>query len=219
MNLLTEIREGLIISASAIRANKMRSGLTTLGIVIGIVTVSLMATAIQGLNQAFLRSISALGSDVFYIEKFPWESHDQWWKLRNRRDFEIGDARAIASDSKHVLAVSVEASGNWPVKSKDRSAGSVWIVGNNEQSALVRQLNIQQGRFFSEAEVDGGRPVCVLGAEVAEKLFPRESGVGKRIKIGERNFDVIGVNEKFGQFLFGNMDSQVIIPITRFISD
>ena len=219
MNLLTEIREGLIISASAIRANKMRSGLTTLGIVIGIVTVSLMATAIQGLNQAFLRSISALGSDVFYIEKFPWESHDQWWKLRNRRDFEIGDARAIASDSKHVLAVSVEASGNWPVKSKDRSAGSVWIVGNNEQSALVRQLNIKQGRFFSEAEVDGGRPVCVLGAEVAEKLFPRESGVGKRIKIGERNFDVIGVNEKFGQFLFGNMDSQVIIPITRFISD
>ena len=87
------------------------------------------------------------------------------------------------------------------------------------RAKLVRQLNVKQGRFFSAAEVDGARPVCVLGAEVAEKLFPRESGVGKRIKIGERNFDVIGVNEKFGQFLFGNMDSQVIIPITRFISD
>src|SRR5258708_23989708 len=219
MHLLTEIHEGLRISWSAIRANPMRSTLTTLGIVIGIVTVSLMAMAIQGLNQAFLRSISALGSDVFYIEKFPWEGHDAWWKIRNRRDFEITDARTIATESKHVLAVSVEASGNWPVKSKDKSAGSVWIVGNSEQSALVRQLTVKDGRFFSEAEVDGARPVCVLGAEVAAKLFPRESGVGKRIKIGEKNFEVIGVNDKFGQFLFGNMDNQVIMPITRFISD
>src|SRR5260221_310760 len=219
MHILTDFREGLSISWSAIRANKLRSVLTTLGIVIGIVTVSLMATAIQGLNQAFMRSISALGSDVFYIEKFPWEGHDQWWKIRNRRDFNLTDARIIATESKHVLAISVEASGNWPVKSEHKSAGSVWVVGNNAQSALVRQLNVKEGRFFTEAEVDGGRPVCVLGAEIAEKLFPRESGVGKRIKLGEGNFDVIGVNEKFGQFLFANMDNQVIIPITRFISD
>jgi len=219
MSPLTEIREGLNISWSAIRANKLRSVLTTLGIIIGIVTVSLMATAIQGLNTAFMRSISALGSDVFYIEKFPWEGHDAWWKLRNRRDFSVSDGRIIASESKHVLAVSVEASDNETVKSKDKSAGSVWVVGNNEQSALVRQLNVKNGRFFSEAEVDGARPVCVLGAEIADKLFPHEPAVGKRIKIADKNFEVIGVNEKFGQFLFGNMDNQVIIPITRFISD
>src|SRR5213082_1953537 len=102
MNIATEIREGLTISWSAIRANKLRSVLTTLGIIIGIVTVSLMATAIQGLNMAFMRSISALGSDVFYIEKFPWEGHDAWWKLRNRRDFTISDGRVIASESKHA---------------------------------------------------------------------------------------------------------------------
>jgi len=219
VNLAAEFREGFSISWSAIRANKMRAGLTMLGIVIGIVTVSLMATAIQGLNKAFMRSISALGSDVFYIEKFPWEEHDQWWKIRNRRDFDASDARIIANESKQVRAVSVEASGNWPVKSENKSASSVWVVGNNAQSALVRQLNVKEGRFFTEAEVDGGRPVCVLGAEIAEKLFPHESGVGKRIKIGEGNFEVIGVNDKFGQFLFANMDSQVIIPITRFLSD
>src|SRR5438270_13520558 len=105
MNLLTEIREGISISWSAIRANKMRSVLTTLGIVIGIVTVSLMATAIQGLRQSFLRSISALGSDVFYIEKWPWEGNEPWWKIRNRRDFDVTDGRTIATESKHALAV------------------------------------------------------------------------------------------------------------------
>jgi len=219
MNPLMEIREGVSISWGAIRANTMRSVLTTLGIIIGIVTVSLMATAIQGLNQSFMRSISALGSDVFYIEKYPWESHDKWWKMKNRRDFDVNDGRIIARESKHALAVSVEAPGNWPVKYQNRSAGSVWVAGNNEQSALVRQLNVKEGRFFSQAEVDGGRPVCVLGAGIAEKLFPHESGLGKQIKIGQGNFEVVGINEKFGQFLFGNMDNQVIVPITRFMSD
>src|SRR5262245_61076851 len=132
MTLLTELREGLKISGDAILANKLRSGLTTLGIVIGIVTVTLMAMAIQGLNQAFLRSVSALGSDVFYIEKFPWESREAWWKMRNRRDFSVADGRIIAKESTHTLAVSAEASGNWTVKYKDKSANGVWIVGNNE---------------------------------------------------------------------------------------
>jgi putative ABC transport system permease protein len=219
MNLLFEFREGFHISWHAILASKMRSILTTLGIIIGILTVSLMAMAIQGLNNAFLRSISALGSDVFYIEKFPWESHDAWWKMRKRRDFEIIDARTIARESKYAIGVSVESSGNWDVKYMNRSASAVWIVGNNEQSALVRQLVIKEGRFFSEDEVNGGRPVCVLGSEIAERLFPVESPLGRRIKIDDKNFEVIGVNEKFGQFLFANMDNQIIIPITRFVSD
>src|SRR5512133_2774084 len=114
MTLLAEFREGLKISWRAILASKMRSCLTTLGIIIGIVTVSLMAMAIEGLNQAFLRSISALGSDVFYIEKFPWESHHAWWKFRKRRDFELSDARIIQREATLAMGVSIECSGTWP---------------------------------------------------------------------------------------------------------
>jgi putative ABC transport system permease protein len=155
---------------------------------------------------------------VFYIEKFPWESF-QWSKLRNRRDFDVTDARIIERESAHTLAISVEASDMRPVRSRDRQSGRVWIAGNNEQSALVRQLNIREGRFLGAPDVTGARPVCVLGSEVAGKLFPHGGAVGERIQIGGRNYEVIGVNEKFGQFLFGNMDNQVIIPITRLISD
>jgi putative ABC transport system permease protein len=219
MTLFTDLREGLKISWSAIWANKLRSGLTTLGIVIGILTVSLMATALEGMRLTFLRSVAGLGSDVFFIEKFPWESGNAWWKYRNRRDLELEDARAIARESKHALAVTVEASGNWPVRYRDKSASSVWVAGNNEHGALVRQLTVRQGRFFTADEVAGGRPVCVLGAEIAARLFPTESGLGKRIKVGDRTFEVVGVLTKFGEFLFANMDNQIIIPITRFISD
>src|SRR4051794_15056510 len=219
MNLLSEIREGTSISWSALRANKLRAGLTTLGIVIGILTVSLMAMAIQGLNQSFMQSISALGSDVFYLEKFPWERVEEWWKIRNRRDFSIDYGSALMRESRFAQAASVEASWNHPVQYKDRSAASVWTVGNNEQSALVRGLTIREGRFLSESEVSGARPVCVLGAEIAERFFPDESPLGKKIKIKGTTYEVIGVLEKFGKFLFANMDAQIIVPITRFVSE
>ena len=219
MNLVREISEGLKISGNAIVANKLRSGLTTLGIVIGILTVSLMAMAIAGMREKFVRSISALGADVFYIEKFPWEHTGPFWKLRNRRDFTIPEGKIIQRESTHALAVSVENSITLPVRYKERSSSGVWICGNNEQSALVRQLVVKEGRFFSEAEVAGARPVCVLGAEIAEKLFPRGGALGERIQVAGKGFEVIGVNEKFGAFMFANMDTQVIIPITRLTSD
>ena len=219
MKLVAELREGLRISWSQVVAHKLRSGLTTLGIVIGVVTVSLMATAIQGLNQTFMQSISALGSDVFYLEKFPWEDWDEFWKLRNRRDFTIDYGPAIMRESQYALAASVEGSWNLTVKYKNRSASGVWIVGNNEQSALVRGLTLRDGRFLSESDVEGARPVCVLGAEIAEKFFPHESALGKKIKINGNVYEIIGVLEKFGKFLFANMDAQVIVPITRLIAE
>jgi putative ABC transport system permease protein len=219
MNLMSELREGLAISWSAILANKLRSGLTTLGIVIGIVTVSLMAMAIQGLNRAFVQSISALGTDVFYLEKFPWENVEEFWKIRNRRDFSTSYGSAVMKESRYALAASVEASWNLPVKYKGQSASSVWIVGNNAQSALVRGLTIKDGRFLSENDVDGARPVCVLGVEIAEKFFPNESPLGKQIRINENSYEVVGVLDKFGKFLFANMDAQIIVPITRFTSE
>src|SRR5688572_4719862 len=144
MKLLSEFREGVGISAHAILANKLRSTLTTLGIIIGIVTVSLMAMAINGMEQAFVRSVSALGADVFYIEKFPWERVEAFWKIRNRRDFEVSDGKKLFEESSHALAVSVETSGDLPVRYKDRSSDRVWVVGNNEQSALVRQLTVKE---------------------------------------------------------------------------
>ena len=83
---MMDFHETFTVAMDALRANKMRSGLTTLGIVIGIVTVTLMGTAIEGLNAAFLRSISAIGTDVLYIQKFAWFSDEPWWKIRNRRE-------------------------------------------------------------------------------------------------------------------------------------
>src|SRR5260370_18862749 len=97
MNFFTELREGLGISWGAIRGNKMRSLLTTLGIVIGIVTVTLMGTAIEGLNGAFIRSISFIGADVLFVHRFNWfnESEEDWLKNQKRREITLGQVEAL----------------------------------------------------------------------------------------------------------------------------
>src|SRR5882672_8682115 len=107
MNFLTEIREGLNISFAAIRANKMRAALTTLGIVIGIVTVTLMGTAIEGLNRSFMQSVSSLGADVLYVSRQNWfiQSHLEWLAMMKRRPVAIDQFRALEKQSPFALAV------------------------------------------------------------------------------------------------------------------
>lgn len=219
MKLAGEMIESLRMALDAVRANKLRSALATLGIVIGVVTVTLMATAINGLNTAFRNSIAQLGTDVLFVQKFEWGPNQEWWRLRNRRDITLADARRAIREIDLAHAVSIEASRTATITYRDRTARSVWTVGNNEQSARVRGLVVKEGRFFSAADVAGARPVCVLGADVAASLFPNDVALGRRIRIQNVPFEVIGVIDRMGQFLFGNLDNQVIVPITKFVSD
>ncbi len=220
MTLLNELKEGLGVSWAALMANKMRSALTTLGIVIGIVTVTLMGTAIEGLNKAFLKSISAIGSDVLYIERFSWFNNDEWWKVRNRRIIRLSDAREVAKQSTLAAAVAPMTEDFRTVKYKNRSANSVQIVGCSAETAIVANLSLTAGRFLMPEEVDGGRPMCVLGADLAANFFPHEPALGKKIKIEESSYEVVGVLDKIGSLLgIVNFDNRVMIPVTRYLSD
>jgi putative ABC transport system permease protein len=217
MNVLTEFKEGLSISWSAIRANKMRSILTTLGIVIGIVTVTLMGAAIRGLNTAFTDSISAVGSDVFYVQKFSWFSDEPWWKVRNRREIYLADGQAFARNANPAWSVALESIGIGTIKKGNAIASGVVLVGTTEQEIVTSALNFTEGRFLTASEVDGSRPVCVLGSELATNFFPYGAAVGQQVRINDANFEVVGVLERRGKFLgLENLDNCVYVPVTRF---
>jgi putative ABC transport system permease protein len=221
MNLFSELREGFGISWDAIRANKMRSVLTTLGIVIGIVTVTLMGTAIEGLNAAFMKSISMLGADVFYVQRFQWinTSETDWLKGQKRRPIKLVDAEALARQLTLSAAVAPTVDTMGPVKFQNRSASTVFIVGTTEEFQHTAGVGVIQGRFLSAADAAGGRPVCVIGTEVATNLFQNAPALGNRIRIGPQSFEVIGVLEKQGSFLgMFSLDNRVIIPLQHFMS-
>jgi putative ABC transport system permease protein len=221
MNFFAEIYEGFKISWGAIRANKLRSVLTTLGIVIGIVSVTLMGTAITGLHESFMRTVSSFGTDVIYISKFAWGFSDSpWWVYRNRRDITLADARRIEEEATTALAVSAESETMLNVHYESKSAAGVWVRGNTEKAMLVGGFNLSAGRFLSEQDVLGARPVCVIGASVATNFFANTPPLGKKLKISHVTYEVIGVMDKMGEFFMGfNIDNQIILPLARFISD
>jgi putative ABC transport system permease protein len=218
MNIFSELREGAGISWSAIRANKMRSVLTTLGIIIGIVTVTLMGTAIRGLNTAFANSISAVGTDVFFIQKYSWFNEQPWWKIRNRREIYLTDGEAFIRNANPAWAVALESIGIATLKKDNNIATGVILIGTTEEEVEAGALTFKEGRFLTSPEVDGARPVCVLGSDLADSFFPHGSGVGQKVRINDANFEVVGVLAKRGKFLgLDNLDNSVYIPVTRFV--
>lgn len=219
MNLLTELKEGTGISWGAIRANKMRSVLTTLGIVIGVVTVTLMGTAITGLDRAFLKNISVIGADVLYVDRFDWfsNSHEDWLRMQKRRRITETHATALREQLQMARAVAPVAEAQAPVRYQRRGSSSVHVIGTTDQYAFTSSAGVALGRFLSPGEAAGGRPVCVIGCDVATNLFRRAPALGNRILIGGSSFEVIGVLEKQGSFMgLFSLDNQVIIPLAQF---
>jgi len=217
MNFLAELAEGLSISWNAIRANKLRSVLTTLGIVIGIVTVTLMGSALEGLNRAFVTSISFIGADVLYVQTFAWgpRSDEEWQRMRKRRGITMAQAGQVEKEFTLARAVAPVYGTRRMIKYKKRNAG-VTVIGSTEQLFLTGGLTLAGGRFFSEADADGGRPVCVIGSEVATNLLSGEFPLGQKITIDQRSFEIVGVLEKQGGLFSGGFDNQVIIPVPQF---
>jgi putative ABC transport system permease protein len=221
LNFLLEIKEGLMIAWDSIRANKMRSILTTLGIVIGIVTVTLMGTAIEGLNRAFHNSISAIGSDTLYVNRFTWieHSYEERLKERKRHEITLDQVKEVQKGLTLAAAVSPTVNINQSVRYKNRSASMVSVVGTTEENIVTSSLSISDGRFISAEDSDGGRPVCVIGADVATNLFLNETPLGKKIRIGPRVLEVVGVLERRGRFLgLISMDNNVIIPVQELLN-
>jgi putative ABC transport system permease protein len=221
VRLLAEITEGSRIALEAIRGNMLRSVLTTIGIVIGIVTVTLMATAMEGLDTTFRDAISFIGTDVLYVDQQEWfvESDQKWDTIAKRRKISLAQMRAV--ERRMSMAKGVAPFVVHPVESiqyQNRSSGVVMLIGTNDQFAITGGIEIADGRFMTRAEAYANRDVCIIGAAVAEKLFLKESPLDKKIRIGQEILEVIGVLEKRGSVL-GQMslDSQVIIPVGKMI--
>jgi putative ABC transport system permease protein len=223
MNALAyEFTESVRIAFAQIAANKLRSGLTALGVIIGIVAVTLMGTAINGIDRSFQNSLAMLGEDVMYVEKWPWNGVDDVWNFRNRPDIRPMHAdslnRVIAATPNSQLVVAVPVlRRSTTIKFEGARLTGIQTFGTTADYALTSTFEFNEGRLFSDAEGEAGRLVCVLGADVAENLFPFSSSLDQRVLINDQPFTVIGVLQRQGSFLgLFSFDNQAIIPIAAF---
>jgi len=215
-----EFSESCQIAYAQIMANKVRSFLTALGVVIGILAVTLMGTAINGIDRGFENSLSMIGYDVLYVQKWPWADNSRtWWIYRNRPDIKTDYAeqinRIIENSPRTELVTAVPQGVKFAaVKRGERQVNSVFIMGTTEEYPQVSTVDLKEGRFFNSTEERGARQVCIIGYDIADGLFPNESPIGKTIQIANFQCVVIGVIEKQGKFLgLFSFDSQVIIPL------
>ena len=217
-----ETVESFAIAFAQIAANKLRSALTALGVIIGIVAVTLMGTAILGIDAGVEQSLSGFGDDVVYVTKWPWKDTSDWWNFRNRRDINVEHAQPIndwiADHPQSPLKLAVPAA-NWgaSVMRGEYRVNNIRIVGSTADLGRIVRSDMKEGRFFSDIENRSARNVVVVGFDVADALFPNVSPIGKEIRIRNQLYTVVGVAARQGSFLgLFSWDSQVIMPLGAF---
>jgi len=214
-----EIVEGLRIAGNAIWANKLRSVLTTLGIIIGITSVTLMATIINGVDQQFEKSLSSLGTDVLYVDDRPWGFNTgNWWEYINRPPIRAELAQTIRERSRYAQRVAPMVDTDRTVSFQDRDI-DVSVEGSTPEYGVIRNVELSEGRFYTQSDTRGARNVCVIGADIANELFPVATPLGKKIRLGQYPCRVVGVHVKEGGGLFGgnnSPDTRVMIPFSTF---
>jgi putative ABC transport system permease protein len=220
--LLYELTESWKIAAAQMLSNKMRSTLTALGVIIGIVAVTLMGTAISGISIGFDKSMAIFGDDVLYVGQWPWKRVDDWWNYRDRKKIKTEYAepinRMIAATPKSNLTVAVPTSSVYrSVKFGDGEVNNVLVRGTVSDYVITSTFDFKEGRFFNELESRGGANVCVVGYDVANALFPTSSPLDKSVLINGQPFKVIGVISRQGTFLgLFSLDSIVVMPLPAF---
>jgi putative ABC transport system permease protein len=217
-----ELTESWKIAFAQMQSNKTRSMLTALGVIIGIVAVTLMGTAITGIQTGFDKSMSILGDDVLYVSQFPWARVTNWWDYRDRREIKTEYAeplnRMIAATPNSNLLLAVPTSNvTRSVKRGDNQVTGIFVQGTTADYPLISVVDFNEGRFFNEMETRTAANVCLLGYDVADALFPSESPVGKEVLISGQQFRVLGVGARQGSFLgLFSLDSIVIVPLPTF---
>ncbi len=212
--------EILRLAVASLRANKIRSGLTIFAMAIGVFSIIGAMTIMGGVRKEIESGLSLLGSNSFQIQKFPAINFSNPWdRFGNRRDIDYTMAERfkelMGDDAKVNLQLG---RGGLVAVYKDRKTNpSMRLRGTDENYMAAFNYTIADGRNLGVDDVALGRPVCVLGSEIAEKLFPAEDPIGNMIRVGGQNYTVIGVTVAKGSSLGQSQDAFILIPITRYL--
>ena len=200
-----------IVALRGLRAHKLRSFLTMLGVVIGVGAVIVMMSMGQGAQSQMEANMTRLGSNLLWVRPGAFRRHGV--SMGSVRSLTVEDAYAIEAElGEWTDGVSPEVSRGEQVKYFAKNVRTV-IRGTTANYADVRNMPTQEGRWFSDADVQLARRVCVIGTVVAEKLFEGGAAVGRVIKVRGQNFKILGLLEEKGESWM-NPDDQVIIPLT-----
>ncbi len=213
--------EILRLAFSSLSSNKLRSGLTVLGIAVGVFSVIGVMTLINGMRTSIESGLNVLGANSFQVSKYPpINFSDPRERFRNRRDITYPMSvrfKELMGDSARVN-VQLGRGGMTAIYRDRRTNPNSRLIGTDENFITAFNYDVAVGRNLGADDVEYGRPVCVIGADIATKLFPTEEPLGKLVRINGQNYAVIGVLATKGSSFGGNQDTNILTPITRFLA-
>lgn len=213
------ILESFSFAFGSLRGNKLRTFLSLLGITIGIFAIISVFTVIDSLENYIRNSLNSLGSNMVYIQKWPWappegESEYPWWKYLNRPVPTMEESEELVRRSRNVEDAVYFFGFNRTVQFENSKAENTEVLATTHDLIDTWNLEVEKGRYFTESESNSGVAMAILGSELAVKLFDQVNPIGKMIKLQGHRFQVIGVYAKKGTDMFGtSMDKRVHIPV------
>jgi putative ABC transport system permease protein len=207
------------MAVQSVTVNRLRAMLSLLGITIGIFAIIAVFTIVDSLEKNIRESIDTLGSDVIYIEKWPWAPPEgeefAWWKYMNRPLASLDEMEYIQNNARGAGNICFLSAVGRRIEYGNNNLEGSTIFGVTEGFQKIRSLEMGSGRYFSPVEADAGRNVVVIGDKIAKDLFQGAEPLGKYIEMLGRKVMVIGVLEKEGQSTFDifNMDEVAILPL------
>ncbi len=210
--------EAILQAFQQLAGNKLRTLLSLLGIMIGILCIIMVFSAVDSLEENIRSSFDKLGDDVIYVSRFPWDEDpgDKWWIYSKRPNPDYDDFMALSNKLEGYDAISYSSFiGSKTVKYREDDVSNIFVVGASHQYNQIFRLKMSEGRFFSPTESHLGSNKIVIGHEVAQALFGDAQAVGKKVKVMGRMFTIIGVIQKEGNSLINiiNYDEGVIVPL------
>jgi putative ABC transport system permease protein len=213
------LHEAFVSALQSLRANKLRSFLTLLGVIIAVVSIIAVVTVIQGLNAKVTDVFTGRGADVFEVDKFGAvvTSQREWERLQRRPDVTRADAEALRRRGHAVDYVSAKVEGRAPASFRDRKIEQAEVQGLGEEYSFLSEFEIARGRHMTPTEIAHSTPVTVVGPNVVRELFRGEEPLGKRIKVGSLVFTIVGVARERGSILGVGQDDFVAIPLGAYL--
>jgi putative ABC transport system permease protein len=214
------IYESFRFSWNSLRVNKLRTLLSLLGITIGIFAIISVFTVIDSLERYIRTSLNTLGSNMVYIQKWPWtppegETEYPWWKYMNRPVPDQSETEEILRRSRLSENAAFFFGFTQTIQSGSDNMENVQVLASSHALIAVWNLKVWQGRYFTAQEMQNASPLTLIGSEIADRLFLNQNPIGKYIKVMGHQFQIIGVYEKTGQDMFGSsMDQRVHIPVS-----
>jgi len=211
------LRESLSFAWSAIVVNKLRTFLSLLGVMVGIFVISAIFAVVDTMEEDLMDSFSMLDDDVLFVGKWPWSMGGDypWWKYVQRREPSLRDSEELADRLTLASDVAFQMKGMYSIDSGDNSYPNAPVVAVSDTYPGVISLDFATGRFFNGSESAAGRPVAVIGNEIAMSLFGTDEVLGKKIKVKGQKLEIIGTFTQQGASIVSTgFDEIVMVPAT-----